>query len=154
VHLHISQEGNRADLETLTRYTDGAHIYTCGPDAYMSAVMEAAAVNGFPEDARHLEYFAVPEQPAYENHPFKLALRDGRTVDVPAHLSASDALLAAGVHVDVKCADGLCGVCKCGVIAGAVEHRDFVLSNRQRETTMILCQSRAQQAGGTVEIDL
>jgi hypothetical protein len=39
------------------------------------------------------------------------------------------------------------------VLGGAVEHRDFVLSNRQREHAMILCQSRAAEPGGIVEID-
>jgi ferredoxin len=120
----------------------------------MAAVLQAAETNGFPEEARHLEYFAVPEQPDYENHPFTLRLRDGRKVAVSGDQSASDALLAAGVHVDIKCSDGLCGVCKCGVIAGAVEHRDFVLSKSQRQVAMILCQSRAAQPDGEIAIDL
>ena len=154
VHLHVSQEGTRADLGAVTSYEPGAHIYTCGPDAYMAAVMDAAKANGFPEDARHLEYFAVPEQPDHENHAFTLVLNDGREIAVSADETASDALLAAGVHVDVKCADGLCGVCKCGLREGAVEHRDFVLSKAQRETEIILCQSRAAEPGGRIEVDL
>ena len=135
-------------------YDQGAHIYTCGPDPYMAAVIEAAAANGFPQDARHLEYFAVPEQPEYENHPFILALNDGRKITVRADQSASDALIAAGVHVDVKCADGLCGVCKCAVLNGKVAHRDFVLSKSQQAGQMILCQSRAADADGVLRIDL
>lgn len=154
VHLHITDEGTRADLATVTRYINNAHIYTCGPDIYMAAVMDAATQNGFPEEARHLEYFAVPDQPDYENHPFTLQLLDGRKVPVTAEQSASDALIAAGVHVDVKCADGLCGVCKCGVVSGKVEHRDFVLSKAQQETAIILCQSRAKDPEGTIAIDL
>ena len=63
-------------------------------------------------------------------------------------------MLSAGIHVDVKCSDGLCGVCRCTVLSGEVEHRDFVLSRKQRETSMILCQSRAAQPNGTLEIDL
>jgi ferredoxin len=54
----------------------------------------------------------------------------------------------------VKCSDGICGVCKCGLVSGDVEHRDFVLSNAQREGQIILCQSRAAAKDGTVEIDL
>ncbi|MDX8351014.1 reductive dehalogenase [Cognatiyoonia sp. IB215182] len=154
VRLHVSEEGSRADLARLTTYSQGAHIYTCGPDHYMAAVMEAAAANGFPEDARHLEYFAVPEQPKYENHAFTLALRDGRKIAVSADQSASDALIAAGIHVDVKCADGLCGVCKCSVLDGAVEHRDFVLSKAQQKDAMILCQSRAAAPNGVIALDL
>jgi ferredoxin-NADP reductase len=154
VHLHISDEGTRADFAQLTPYQPDAHIYTCGPDAYMTAVMDAAEANGFPEDARHLEYFAVPEQPDYENHPFTLVLNDGREVAVAADETASDALIAAGIHVDVKCSDGLCGVCKCGLRGGDVAHRDFVLSKAQRETEIILCQSRAAEPGGKIIIDL
>ena len=154
VVLHVSDERGRADLSTITRYHQGAHLYTCGPEPYMSAVMEAAAANGFPQEARHLEYFAVPEQPEFENHAFYLMLRDGRKIAVSAEQSASDALMGAGVHVDVKCSDGLCGVCKCGVIDGAVEHRDFVLSKSQQKTAMILCQSRAAKPGGTLKIDI
>ncbi|MEL6838830.1 MAG: reductive dehalogenase domain-containing protein [Pseudomonadota bacterium] len=154
VHLHVTEEGTRADLAKIISYSKGAHIYTCGPDAYMTAVMAAAEANGFPEKARHLEYFAVPEQPDYENHAFTLALKDGRKIAVSPDQSATDALIAAGVHVDVKCADGLCGVCKCDVLAGQVEHRDFVLSKAQQENQMILCQSRAAAPAGVVKIDL
>jgi len=68
--------------------------------------------------------------------------------------SATDALSEAGVHVDVKCADGLCGVCRCRLVSGEAEHRDFVLSNAEREEKIILCRSRAAKPGGVLEIDL
>lgn len=155
VHHHISDEGSRADLAAImSALPQGSHVYTCGPDAYMQAVMDTAATANIPEDARHLEYFSTPEVPEYEDHPFTLRLASGREITVTAEQSASDALIAAGVHVDIKCSDGICGVCKCGVTAGAVEHRDFVLSAKQRETAMILCQSRAAEPDGTLEIDL
>jgi ferredoxin len=59
-----------------------------------------------------------------------------------------------GIHIDLKCSDGICGVCKCDVFSGEVEHRDFVLSKKQRENSMILCQSRAAKPDGILEIDL
>ncbi len=154
VHIHCSADGTRADLASILAHRANAHVYTCGPDVYMDAVLETATQNGFPEDARHLEYFAVPETPDYENHAFTLALKDGREIAVAATESASDALIRNGVHVDIKCSDGLCGVCKCGVLAGDVEHRDFVLSKDQRASTMILCQSRAADPDGTLQLDL
>ncbi len=156
VTLHVSDEGTRADLDAvLAGYRDGWHVYTCGPDRYMDAVMQAADRQGFPEEARHLEYFSVPELPEYENHPFQLKLaRSGRVLEVPADKSATDVLAENGIHVDVKCSDGICGVCKCGLVAGTVEHRDFVLSRAQRETSVILCQSRAAEKNGVIEIDL
>ena len=156
VHLHFSDEGTRVDLDrVLTGYEDGWHVYACGPDRYMTSVVKAAERQGFPEETRHLEYFSVPEVPDYENHPFRLQLaRSGREIEVPADMSAADALNGAGFTIDVKCSDGLCGVCKCGLVSGEVEHRDFVLSRKQRESAIILCQSRAVKPGGLIEIDL
>ncbi|NRG18557.1 reductive dehalogenase [Rhizobiales bacterium] len=156
VTLHFSDEGTRADLAAILKgYRRGWHVYSCGPDRYMSSVIEAAENAGFPEEARHLEYFSVPEQPDYENHPFVLRLaKSGGEIEVPADMTAADVLVENGYPVDIKCSDGLCGVCQCGIISGEVEHRDFVLSRKQRETTMILCQSRAAEAGGVITIEL
>lgn len=156
LHLHVSDEGTRADFNTIVPgYQSGWHIYTCGADRYMQSVLEATENRGYPDEARHLEYFSVPEIPDYENHPFTLKLaKSGKELAVPADKSATDVLAEHSIHVDVKCSDGLCGVCKCGLISGEVEHRDFVLSKAQRETSIIICQSRAAQADGTIEIDL
>lgn len=156
VHYHFSDEGTRADLEAvLSGYQPGRHVYTCGPDRYMNGVIEAATRQGFPDEARHLEYFSVPEQPEYENHPFQIGLaKSGKILTVPADKTIADILIENGIAVDVKCSDGICGVCKCGLVSGDVEHRDFVLSNKQRETSIITCQSRAADPDGEIELDL
>ena len=70
------------------------------------------------------------------------------------HQSISDVLQENGVRIDVKCSDGICGVCKCGIVKGEVEHRDFVLSKRQRETEIITCKSRAAQGCQEIPLDL
>ncbi|MFT4717125.1 MAG: reductive dehalogenase, partial [Paracoccaceae bacterium] len=155
VHLHFSDQSSRADLKEVLKFQDGAHIYTCGPEKYMQSVLDTAETAGFPEDNRHMEYFSAPVAPEYENFDFTLKLtKSGREFLVPADKSATDILAENGVHVDVKCSDGICGVCKCGLVSGEVEHRDFVLSNKQRQDQVILCQSRALHDGGAVEIDL
>lgn len=156
VSLHFSDQGTRADLNrVLTGYEPGWHVYTCGPDRYMDAVMAAAETQGFPEEARHLEYFSVPEQPEYVNHPFTIRLaQSGKTLNVPADQTIADVLNANGFRIDVKCSDGICGVCKCGLAGGEVEHRDFVLSNAQRMEQIITCQSRAAKENGEITLDL
>ncbi|MCB1339500.1 MAG: reductive dehalogenase [Pseudooceanicola sp.] len=155
VFLHVSDEGSRADLAAILKgYQDGWHVYTCGPDRYMGAVMQAAEAAGFPDAARHLEYFSVPEVPDYVNHPFNLTLTDGRSFAIPADRIPTDVLAENGVHVDVKCSDGLCGVCRCRLVSGDVEHRDFVLSAAQRKDWIILCQSRAAEAGGEIVVEV
>ncbi|MEJ6387934.1 reductive dehalogenase [Gymnodinialimonas ulvae] len=155
VHLHVSSEGARADLARIVQYQDGAHVYACGAEPYMAAVMEAAEAAEFPEDNRHLEYFSVPDLPEYENHAFRVKLlKSDLEFTVPEDKTVADMLGVHGIHVDLKCSDGICGVCKCGLVSGEVEHRDFVLSKAQRETTMITCQSRAKLAGDLIELDL
>ncbi|MEJ7928610.1 4Fe-4S dicluster domain-containing protein [Ramlibacter sp. AN1015] len=159
VHYHFKDEGARADLMALVpTYAAGAHLYTCGAVRYMDGVFAAAAAHGWPEEALHREYFSVPEADAWVNHPFTLRLaRSGRTLEVAADRSATDVLAACGVRVDVKCSDGLCGVCATPYDAGAsgeVEHRDFVLSRKEREHKVVLCCSRPKAAGGELVVDL
>lgn len=156
VMLHFSDEGTRADLDSvLAGYQPGWHVYTCGPDRYMTSVIDAATRQGFPEDAQHLEYFSVPEQPDYVNHPFRVRLaKSDRVLEVSADQTIADVLMAAGYAVDLKCSDGICGVCKCGVLKGEVEHRDFVLSKAQRAGEIITCQSRAAPGVEEIVLDL
>ena len=153
---HVSSQGGRADLGAIFAHvTAHDHVYACGPDGYMDSVLAAAVAAGIPDENLHREYFSVPEQPDYENYAFDLVLRrSGRRIRVEAEQTASDALVAQGYPIDVKCSDGLCGVCQCALVGGEVEHRDFVLSERQRKDTIILCQSRAAHEDGVLELDL
>jgi ferredoxin len=66
-------------------------------------------------------------------------------------------LAECGFRIDTKCSDGLCGVCATGYDAaasGVVEHRDFVLSRREREKKVILCCARTVEPDAELVIDL
>lgn len=156
VKIYVSDEDGRADLDALLADPQqGSHLYTCGPDVYMDAVLKAGENQGWDEAAMHREYFSVPDVPDWINTDFILKLaKSGRELLVPADKSAADVLNENGVSIDVKCSDGLCGVCKCDLKSGDVEHRDFVLSKAQRQNSIILCQSRALVENGVLEIDL
>lgn len=156
VHKYFSDEGSRANLNRLlSNYQPGNHLYTCGPDRYMQSVTDAAIASNYPEESIHSEYFSVPETPDYVNYPFTLKLvKSGKQFEIPSDKSATDVLTENGIDINVKCSDGLCGVCKCGLIKGDAEHRDFVLSGKQRQTEIILCQSRALEDRGVLEVDL
>jgi reductive dehalogenase len=156
VALHVTTEGSRADFSRLVpRYEPGFHLYACGAARFMDAVFDAAHAKGWPDEALHKEYFSVPEPPDYVNHPFVLRLaRSGRAVEVPAGLRATEALAAVGIVVDTKCSDGICGVCATPYNAGEVEHRDYVLSAKERSHKLVLCCSRAKAAGGEIVLDL
>jgi reductive dehalogenase len=155
-HLHFSDAGTRADLGALVpRFEPGQHLYTCGSARYMDAVLAAAQARGWPEEALHREYFQVPEAPARESLPFVLEWPDGRRLAVRADQRATDAMQQAGIAIDVKCTDGLCGVCARRYDAAAsdpIDHRDVVLSAAQRRERVILCCSRSARDGGVIRL--
>jgi reductive dehalogenase len=159
VQVHASQEGARLDLQqALPAYQPGFMLYTCGSPAYMDAVFDTAAAQGWPDTACQREYFHVPESPQWDNHPFVLRLgADGLRLQVAADQRATEVLAAHGVSTEVKCSDGLCGVCACAYdaeLSSEIEHRDFVLSQSQRQERVILCCSRAREPGGEIVLRL
>ena len=156
VHFHFSDEDSRVDLDQLFQDApQDYHIYVCGPDRFMAAVLEAGEKAGYDEDNLHREYFTVPETPDKINYDFRLKLaKSGQEILVPADKTATEALAEAGIPVDVKCSDGLCGVCACDLLDGAVDHRDFVLSKKARTEKIILCSSRSAEENGVVTINL
>ena len=58
------------------------------------------------------------------------------------------ALRAANIDVRSDCEEGLCGSCEVAVLAGAIDHRDLVLTPAERVqgTRMMACCSRARDA--------
>ena len=121
----------------------------------MDAVFAAAGEKDWPEEHLSKEYFAVPDEPERENFPFKLRLESsGREVEVPTEMSAVEALAKVGIIVDTKCSDGICGVCSRKYLSGDVDHRDYVLSAAERKSKILLCCSRAKEAGGEIRIEM
>ena len=163
-----TQDNLKAYLTDVTR--DNLHLMLCmsplNPKFPERARRFPGLVSGptidwflpWPEEALHREFFAAPEGLEYENHPFKLVLASsGREIDVSADQKATEALAEAGVAVDTKCSDGICGVCATRYLkeeSDDIEHRDFVLSKEQREERVILCSSRAIAPDGRVVLDL
>jgi reductive dehalogenase len=155
VELFFSDERRLHVGDVINDCGDGDHVYTCGPAGFMDAVYAAATSRGLPDEALHREYFTAPERAPYENHPFTLQLtRSRRSIPVSVSQSAAEALQGAGFHIDIKCKDGLCGVCAVDYAEGAVEHRDFVLSKAQRQRKLTLCCSRAKVANDSITLDL
>jgi len=156
-HLHLSQKGGRADLAALIPdWQEGYKLYTCGGVGYMDGVLAAAGARGWPDTALSREFFSVPEAPPYVNHAFTLRLgRSGRDIPVAPDQTATEALAGAGITIQMKCQDGICGVCAVAHRGDAsIEHRDYVLSARERETRVILCCSRPAEADATLTIDV
>ena len=122
-------------------------VYCCGPEPLLRAVEERMAA--WPDDALHLERFAAPAQPVRDvadEHAVEVVLAEsGITLTVGPETSVLRAVLDAGVDVLHDCQEGICGSCETKVIEGEVDHRDYVLTAREKEAgeCMMLCVSRA-----------
>ncbi len=85
--------------------------------------------------------------------PFRVHLaKSGKTIDVRADETILDALMRNDVAVDSSCQSGTCGTCRTRLIAGTVDHRDFVLDDDEHATNIMICCSRA--AEGDLTLDL
>ncbi|MDE2410896.1 MAG: PepSY domain-containing protein [Sphingomonadales bacterium] len=122
-----------------------ACIYSCGPDAFMAAVEQAAHDAGWPHGSVHREHFAAPASNG-EHAPFDVVLgRSGQRLTVGGGETLLAALAGAGLAPRSSCEQGTCGECALTVRAGAIDHRDCFLSeaDRARGDVMLACVSRA-----------
>lgn len=120
-------------------------VYCCGPEPLLAAVEERFV--GWPSGALHVERFAP--KPVCESEPdqaFDIYLRDsGLSLTVPAGRSALSVVKEAGISVLTSCEEGTCGTCETGILEGVPDHRDSVLTPRERQANdcMMLCVSRS-----------
>ncbi|MEZ5728680.1 MAG: PDR/VanB family oxidoreductase [Burkholderiaceae bacterium] len=157
VRWHVSDEGTRAVMSSIVpTHHPGWHLYACGSSRFMDAISSATA--GWPSTCVHNEYFAAPEAPERIDHPFRVRLaRQGVVLAVPAEKSIAEVLIEHGIAVELKCADGICGVCAADYDAaesGPVSHRDYVLGARDRVHRIVLCCSRAERPDDTLVLDI
>jgi len=123
-------DGELADLP------EGAVVYCCGPEGLMAAVAER-----FP-DVR-LERFAPRASSTGEAFEVELR-RSGRTLTVPADSTVLAAVRAELPNTLYSCEQGFCGTCQQRVLEGEVEHRDELLTDAERDGSMLICVSRAR----------
>jgi ferredoxin-NADP reductase len=121
-------------------------VYCCGPGALLDAV--EAGCESWPDGSLHLERFAAKKIEASEDalDSFEVECsRSGVTVTVPQGISIFDAVEKAGVDVIGSCMEGICGTCEADVLDGTPDHRDSVLSKKERERgdTIMTCVSRS-----------
>ncbi len=131
----------------------GTHLYYCGPPGFMTAC--AGSVEAWPPHAIHREYFAAAEKTGNEapNEPFDIKVKStGQVLNVPADRTIVEVLADAGVFVETDCKDGYCGTCITRYLSGTPDHRDTVLSEKERKSYIMVCCGRAKSA--LLELDL
>ncbi|SEN89308.1 PDR/VanB family oxidoreductase [Cryobacterium luteum] len=149
--VHTRTDAAALLSERLAAQPMGTHAYACGPPAFVDRYLELGEAAGWPADRLHSERFEVPPQDA--GLPFAAIIAStGARLAVPAGVSLLQTLLDNGHDVANLCRQGVCGECRIPVRSGQIEHRDYVLSEREKadNTTMLCCVSR----GAEIEVDL
>src|SRR6218665_1676862 len=117
-----------------------------GPGALLDAMLGRARARGWEPDRVHWEIFAAPAA-AEGDQPFEVELaRSGQRFTVPAGQSILDCLIENGCDPMFDCKRGACGVCAVPVLEGGIDHRDHVLSAREKAqgSVMQICISRVK----------
>jgi vanillate monooxygenase ferredoxin subunit len=149
VHLHHDDgdAAQRLDLPAVLAATaPGLHLYVCGPQGFMDAVLAQARTAGWAADQLHSEYFGAASASEAGDTSFEVQLASsGRVVSVPADQTVIRALAAAGVHVSTSCEQGVCGTCLTRVLDGRPLHRDLYLTPEEQAANdqFLPCCSRA-----------
>lgn len=124
----------------------GDRIYVCGPKPMLDAVLAQTQARGWSHDRVHFELFTTPVVEAGD-HAFEVELaQTGKCFTVPADQSILDCLIEHGCDPMFDCKRGECGVCVTPVLAGEVDHRDYVLSASEKAEgkLMQICISRTK----------
>ncbi|GAB19797.1 putative oxidoreductase [Gordonia effusa NBRC 100432] len=81
--------------------------------------------------------------------------RTGIEVEVPADATVLEAIERAGVTPASFCRNGMCGTCQTTVLSETpIDHRDSFLDDAARGNSLMICVSRAEKPGATIELDL
>ncbi len=101
------------------------------------------ACKSFAAEKVHYEYFTPKDSTTLEHGGFMVLLsRSGKRIQVEKDQTILDAVRAEGIAVPSSCEQGICGACETKVLQGVPEHRDLVLSAKERssnEVMMICC---------------
>jgi ferredoxin-NADP reductase len=159
LHLHFDGEaGGPPDLRALLaqRAPDAqTHHYACGPAVMLDAFEKLCAELGHTN--AHIERFSAVEVAASADARSSytvLLKRSGRSIEVTPEKSLLDTLLAAGVQVEHSCCEGVCGSCETRVLEGEPDHRDSVLSAKERAANkiMMVCVSGCKSRSLTLDL--
>lgn len=126
------------------------HVYCCGPRGLMEAVRDATG--HWTPTSIHFEAFSEADARRADDQAFKVKLNStGEVIDVPAGTTILEAMRANGKDVPSSCESGTCGTCRTKLLAGEADHRDLVLTEKERDSQIMICVSRAKTPEITID---
>ena len=151
LHCDNGDADQAYDLWPVLEEQKGAQLYCCVPQALMDAVRDMTG--HWSDSTVHFEDFVGGSAPRPDDRPFEVRLsRSGATYEVPAGVSILDTLRRDGHALPSSCESGTCGTCRTRYVAGAPDHRDFVLSDDEKRHELMICVSRATSPSLTLDL--
>jgi vanillate O-demethylase ferredoxin subunit len=136
VHFHYDSGDAAQKLDMAALLANPApdtHLYVCGPQGFISYVLDTAKAQGWPTAQLHVEYFSAAAVDASGDQPFDVKLASsGKVVTVQPGQTVIKVLLDAGVEVPYSCEEGVCGTCLTRVLEGVPDHRDMYLTEEEQ----------------------
>ncbi|WP_138465539.1 PDR/VanB family oxidoreductase [Poseidonocella sp. HB161398] len=153
-HFDDGAAAQRLDLaRDLPAPEAGTHLYVCGPQGFMDWVIAAAEAAGHAGSHVHREYFSAEIDATGGTFEVEAAI-SGITVTVGPEDTIAKALARAGVKIEVKCEEGVCGTCVTDVISGGIDHRDCFLTEEEREEGEMICACCSRASGPKLVLDI
>jgi len=159
IHHDGGVPGKGLDISRLLATPEeGTHLYYCGPAGFMQAIEQATQI--WPKESVHFEHFGpvaakrnstAAGVDVSQGQEIKLSRSNQRVTVNPGETILS-ALRRAGVDVETSCESGVCGTCKMPYLEGSPEHNDYVLSDEERQTHVLVCCAKA--GNGPLILDL
>lgn len=157
LHVHADDEHDGAfyDVsEVLDRCGPDDRLYVCGPKPMLDNVLAATEERQWEAGRVSFEVFTEPATDD-QDHAFEVELaQSGESFVVPADQTLLDCLIEHGHDPIYDCTRGECGVCTTDVIEGEIDHRDYVLTQAEKDSgeVMQICVSRAK--GDKIVLDM
>lgn len=151
LHVYSERTNIKLDVAQLLKKQDlHSHVYVCGPERLIQAVLDTAQQLGWSKHRMHWEAFNSPPP----GIPFEVYLsKSQKSIQIPSDYSLLEALEANEIEVPNLCRGGVCGQCALKYQHGEVEHQDHFLTDAERQNLLMPCVSRAKQ-GCRIELDL
>jgi phthalate 4,5-dioxygenase reductase subunit len=143
IHYDEGDPARSLDLWPVLEKPGGQHVYCCGPRPLMDAVKDM--IGHWPASAIHFESFADQAPVKADDREFTVRIVGvDKVITVPQGTTILEALRRDGFQVPSSCESGSCGTCRTKLVRGKPDHRDFVLSEADRVSAIMICVSRAR----------
>ena len=143
VNVYFTEDGNSCDIRSvLLNRPAGTNAYVCGPQSMISAFHDIGESLGWPDTALHSEAFKAAGGKEFTAN----LVKSNKVIKVESTETLLEAIEKNGVEVANICRGGGCGYCKVKVEKGTPEHRDFFLTDQEKEEnkTIMVCVSRCK----------